>query len=71
MVVGVIWLFIASGCVILLTRSLRSLVRDITEPQAIKPYHTHKHYVTCLLHAYMNLRKPIKNNYVTCLLYDI
>ena len=32
--------------------SLSSIwVSDIIQPQAIKPYHTHNRYVTCLLHA--------------------
>ena len=41
MVVGVIWfLSRVSGS---------ERVSDIIQPQAIKPYHTHNHYVTCLL----------------------
>ena len=47
MVVGVIWFY-------------REWLSDIIQPQAIKPYHTHNHYVTFLLHAYLYSRKQTK-----------
>ena len=40
--------FITSGCVISRTSERSERVSDIIQPQAIKQYHTHNHYVTCL-----------------------
>ena len=39
-------------------------VSDIIQPQAIKPYHTHNHYVTSLFHAYLYSKKQTKEE--TC-----
>ena len=52
--------FIASGCVISRTSERSDRVSDIKQPQAIKPYHTHNQYVTCLLHAYLYSKKQTK-----------
>ena len=49
--------FIASGCLISRTSERREQVSDTIQPQAIKPYHTHSHYVTCLLHACLYSKK--------------
>ena len=56
--------FITSGCVISRTSERSERVNDIIQPQAIKPYHTHNHYVTCLLHAYLYSRKQTKKEIV-------
>ena len=52
--------FIASDCVISRTSERSERVCDIIQPQAIKLFHTHNHYVTCLLHAYLYSRNQTK-----------
>ena len=60
MVGGVIW-FLSRVAVWYHERvSGSERVSDIIQPQAIKPYHTHNHYVTCLLHAYLYSKKQTK-----------
>ena len=54
-------------------RSELHVVSDNKQPQTIKPYHTHNHYLTSLLHAHTctysrtQLKKKVCNLFITSL----